>query len=112
MLGELPQSVRDLEPLDRAARATILSDAQSGDADAASILYLTHHYDVLSPEDYRRLFGVIAPDFINPQPLLSRLVLVRVGFYPEQDDRRILLDYSIDPDATDYLLCVHFDRNL
>jgi len=109
VLGELPQSLGDLEPLDRAARAAILSDAKSGDDDAASMLYLTHHHEVLSPEDYHRLFGVAAPDLTNPEPLLSRLALVRVGLYPEQEDRRILLDYSIDPDTTNYLLCVSFD---
>jgi hypothetical protein len=110
-LAELPQSLLDLEPFDRAARAAILSDAQSGDDDAASVLYLTHHHEVLSHEDYQRLFGVIAPDLANPQPLLSRLALVRVGLYPEQDDRRILLDYSIDPGTTNYLLCVSFDSD-
>ena len=111
VLRELPQSLRDLEALDRAARAAILSDAQSGDDDAASALYLTHHYEVLSSEDYQRLFGVSAPDLANPQPTLSRLALVRVGLYPEQERRRILLDYSIDPDATNYILCVSFDSN-
>ena len=73
------------------------------------MLYLTHHHEELPPEDYRRLFGVSAPDLANPQPLLSRMALVRVGLYPENDDRRILLDYSIDPDTTNYLLCVAFN---
>lgn len=106
-LGKLPQSLRDLEPLDRAARAAILSDAQSGDS--AAVLYLTHHHDELSREEYHRLFGVTEPDLTDPAPLLRRLVLVRIGLYPAQDERRILLDYSIDPDTTNYLLCVAFD---
>jgi hypothetical protein len=111
VLRELPQSLSDLEPLDRAARAAILSDAQSGDDDAAAVLYLTHHHEVLSREDYQRLFGVMVPDLTDPGPLLRRLALVRVGLYPEQEDRRILLDYSIDPDATSYLLSVSFDSH-
>lgn len=110
-LHGLPQSLADLEPLDRAARAAILADAEADDDDAAALLYLTHHHDVLPPEDYQRLFGVAAPDLVNPEPLLSRLVLVRVGLYPEQEDSRILLDYSIDPDTTQYLLCVSFDSD-
>jgi hypothetical protein len=110
-LQELPQSVTDLEPLDRAARAAILADARSGDEDAASVMYLTHHQDVLEPEEYQRAFGVSAPDLADPEPLLSRLALVRVGLYPEEDERRILLDYSIDPDTTNYLLCVSFDED-
>lgn len=111
VLAKLPQSLRDVEELDRAARAAILSDAQSGDDDAATVLYLTHHHDELSADDFQRLFGVTAPDLTNPEPALQRLALVRVGLYPEQDESRILLDYSIDPDSTNYLVCVSFDAN-
>ena len=111
VFGKLPQSLGDLEPLDCAARAAIISDAQSGDADSAAVLYLTHHHDELSSDDYQRLFGVTAPDLGDPAPLLRRLALVRVGLYPGQDDRQILMDYSIDPDTTNYLLCVCFDSD-
>jgi len=110
-LGDLPQQPEELEPLDRAARIAILADAQSGDEDAAAFLYVTHHQKVLSAEDFRRLFGTDRPDLGNVGPLLSRLVLVRVGLYPEDEDQRILLDYSIGPDVTDYLLSVSFNLN-
>ena len=40
--------------------------------------------------------------------MLSRLVLVRVGLYPESD-APVLLDYSIDPEETNYILCVYVD---
>ena len=70
---------------------------------------MTHHQKVLSADDFRRLFGTDRPDLGNLGPLLSRLVLVRVGLYPEDEDQRILLDYSIGPDVTDYLLSVSFN---
>ena len=108
-LAALPQSLNDIEPLDRAARAAILSDAQSEDDDAAAALYLTHHHEVLSAEDYLRCFGSTAPDLASPGAALARLKLVRVGLYPTEQDRRVLLDYSIDPETTSYLLCVSFD---
>jgi len=105
------QKPDDLVPLDRAARLAILEDAQSGDEDAAAALYITHHHSEFPRDDFERLFGTDKPDLANAEPLLSRLVLVRVGLYPEDDDRRVLLDYSIDPDATNYLLCVSFDAS-
>jgi hypothetical protein len=108
-LNDLPQKAEDLMSLDRKARAAILHDAQSGDEDAAAQLYITHHQSVLSASDFQRLFGTSRPDPADFAAILSRVVLVRVGLYPEDADRRVLLDYSIDPDATNYLLCVSFD---
>ena len=108
-LADFRSSRRSWSHSTRAARLAILEDAQSGDEDAAAFLYVTHHQKVLSPDDFRRLFGTDRPDLGNLQPLLSRLVLVRVGLYPEDEDQRILLDYSIGPDVTDYLLSVSFN---
>jgi hypothetical protein len=108
-LGDLPQQPEELEPLDRAARLAILEDARSGDEDAAAFLYVTHHQKVLSAGEFQRLFGTDRPDLTNLEPLLSRLALVRVGLYPEDEDQRILLDYSIGPDVTDYVLSVSFN---
>jgi hypothetical protein len=106
---DLPQTPEDLEPLDRAARRAILEDARSQDEDAAAILYVTHHHRLLSSADFERLFGADRPDLRNLEPLLARLALVRVGLYPEDEDQRILLDYAIDPDVTDYRLSVAFN---
>lgn len=110
-IGSLPRRVEDLAPLDHAARLAILEDARSGDDDSAATLYLTHHHDALPGADFARLFGTDTPDLAEPDALLSRLVLIRVGLYPENEDRPFLLDYSIDPDATNYLLSVSFDSN-
>ena len=108
-LADLPQQVEELESLDRAARLAILEDARSGDEDGAAFLYVTHHQKVLSAGEFQRLFGIDRAVQGNLAPLLSRLALVRVGLYPEDEDQRILLDYSIDPDVTDYLLSVSFN---
>ncbi len=70
---------------------------------------MTHHQRLLSSTDFARLFGTDRPDLQNLEPLLSRLILVRVGLYPEDEDQRILLDYAIDPDVTDYRLSVSFN---
>jgi hypothetical protein len=108
-LEGIPQTARDLERFDRAAREAILDDAQSGNPDSAALLYLTHHHDVFSADEFQRLFGASRPEPSNTAALLGRLVLVCVGFYPEHEDARVLLDYSIDRTETQYILCVGFD---
>lgn len=108
-LDRLPGTTEELALLDRAARLAILRDARSGDDDSAAMLYITHHHDVLPRPDFVRLFGRDTLNLEEPEPLLSRMVLVRVGLYPENQDEPFLLDYSIDPDATNYVLSVSFD---
>jgi hypothetical protein len=111
-LEALPQEVAELNDLDQAARLAILQDADSGDEDGAALLYITHHHRELSAPDFKRLFGTDRPDLASCKSLLSRLILVRVGLYPESEEAQILLDYSIiDPNATNYLLCVSFDSS-
>ncbi|MEZ5977710.1 MAG: DUF2004 domain-containing protein [Planctomycetota bacterium] len=106
----LVPSVHEIERLDRAARLAILEDARSDpDDDPAAPLYVAHHHSELPSDEYERLFGTGRCDPAIFASALERLVLVRVGLYPESEDRRVLMDYSIDPDATDYLLCVGFD---
>jgi hypothetical protein len=110
-ISDLPQTPEDLVALDRAARLAILHDVQSGDEDSAARLYVSHHHRQLSSADLQRLFGTDRPDLADAEAMLSHLVLVRVGLYPENEERPFLLDYSIDPDVTNYLLCVSFDSS-
>ena len=70
---------------------------------------MTHHQKLLSPDDFKTPVRHRPPDLGDLEPLLSRLFLVRVGLYPEDEDQRLLLDYSIDPDVTDYVLSVSFN---
>jgi hypothetical protein len=92
-LSSLPQRVEDIAPLDRAALLAILEDARLGDDDSAATLYITHHHDVLPGPIFARLFGTDTPNLAEPDALLSRMVLVRVGLYPENEDQPFLLDY-------------------
>jgi hypothetical protein len=109
VLSGLPQKAEDLAPYDRAARLAIQRDAESGDEDSAANLYVTHHESELSAAQLQRLFDTDRPSAANRAAMLSRLLLVRVGLYPEENRAHVVLDYSIDPDFTHYLLCVSFD---
>jgi hypothetical protein len=99
--------VDDLAPLDAAARRAIAADATRGD-EAAAALYASHHLEQLSDPQLAMLLPR-APRPVTPAAFLERLQLVRVGVYPASKDAPVLLDYSIDPDVTDHLLCVSFD---
>lgn len=110
-LEALPKTLSDLESLDRAARVAMLESAHSGTSDAAAVLYLAHHHRALSRDDFHRAFGVEEPDPAHFGAVLPRFALVRVGLYPEREQRRILLDYCVDTDLTSYLLCVAFDAH-
>lgn len=101
------QRVSDLAPLDRAARAAIQRDED--DEDAAANVYYDHHLEELEDADLVAVFGASDRDAIDRDAFLSKLVLVRVGLYPERPDSALLLDYSIGPDVTNYVLCVAFD---
>jgi Protein of unknown function (DUF2004) len=108
-LQGLPQQPADLVALDRAARDAILSDADPDDDDAAFSLYISHHESELPVAELQRLFGTEEPSVADPEAMLARLMLVRVGLHPEHEDRFIVFDYSIDPDVTNYVLSVSFD---
>lgn len=107
----LPHTVQELERLDQIAREAILEDAESGDDDSAAALYVEHHHEELEPTEFKRVFGVESPDGDNMKTALARLSLVRVGLYPEDEDRKVLFDYSIDRDVTQYVLCVSLDAS-
>lgn len=107
--AELAQAfarAQDLATLDAAARGAIRADAARGE-DSELDTYLEHHREELQAEDLRRIFGSDDPSEIDLEALLSHLFLVRLGLYPEH--RQLVADYSIDPEVTNYVVCVRFD---
>jgi hypothetical protein len=107
-LEDVLKKAADLRGLDKRARKAIASDAE-GDEEAAAALYVSLHRDELSDEQLQQLFGTTDRKAVTPDALLSKLHVVRVGLYPENEDGQILLDYSLGEDVTNYLLCVSFD---
>lgn len=129
LVRDLLARLRDVATLERLGRDAIRRDAAGGidrdsngaaddddddddaddddvdDDDPATIVYVDHHLDELSDEELRSLFGTDDRDGIGQDAVLSRLHLVRIGLYAE-DDGEILLDYSLGADITDHVLCV------
>jgi hypothetical protein len=73
--------------------------------------YLSHHAEELSDKELLGIFGVTDPDDLTIDHLLDALQLQRIGLYPESEDHVAVFDYTIDAEATDYLLAVEFDRD-
>jgi hypothetical protein len=72
--------------------------------------YLSHHAEELDEKDLRRIFNTADPDEVTIDHLLDALYLKRIGLYPDSDDYVAVFDFTIDGEATDYLLAVEFDE--
>jgi hypothetical protein len=72
--------------------------------------YLTHHAEELGEKELRRIFNTTDPDELTVDHLLDALYLKRIGLYPDSDDYVAVFDFTIDAEATDYLLAVEFDE--
>lgn len=107
-LSELLRVAEDVAGLDRLARQAIERDVQAGE-DSAATLYLSHHWEELPEADLQRLFGTTDRGRASVKSLLAQLVLSRIGLYPESEERRYTLDYSLGFDVTQSLLCVALD---
>lgn len=110
---EVPAAVARLlaraDELDGACRAAIAADLEAGGDDGAAALYLDHHLGEL-PDLARALGHADAPatDPALRRVFVARLVL-RSIWSGHGDDQLVRFDYSIDPDRTQYVLCVSLD---
>ena len=102
------QLSEDARLLDEEARAALASDLEEGD-DAVSVIYVNNQLSELSDEELSNLFDD-DPENVDPEEFLEKMQLVRLGIYPEETERHVLLDYSIGSDLTTYVLSVAFDR--
>jgi len=71
--------------------------------------YLSHHAEELGEKELLKIFGTADPDELGIDHLLDALQLKRIGLYPDSEDYVAVFDYTIDEEATDYILAVEFD---
>jgi hypothetical protein len=91
--------VNDIARFDALAREAMRANWHSDEFGAR--LYAEHHEDELGIE--------VAGD---PDKLLARLFLKRIGFGSDDDpDRFVVLDYTIGEELTQYLMAVTFSRD-
>jgi len=98
-LDELPHH-------EKAAFDSLLADFNRGRKSEVVRPFMEHHLKELGPETLTKLFGTTSVD-INR--FLSKMVVTRVGFYPETDDEFAVFDITLQGDFTNYLIAVNFD---
>lgn len=101
--------VVDAGGFDATARSAIRADF-AGDPEGSSSLYLSHHADEFSGEERAQHFGSRDAKNLGVDQLLEAIHLKRIGLYPDSDDYVAVFDYTIDENATDYVLAVEFDE--
>ena len=93
--------------LDRLARVAMADESRDGEG-STTALYISHHRQELSPDGWTQFFGAIDRTSTDAETFLAHLQLVRVGLYPADEDRCLLLDYTLG-EVTNYLLSASFD---
>ncbi|MBK6907474.1 MAG: DUF2004 domain-containing protein [Rhodocyclaceae bacterium] len=110
LLDTVKSFVIDAVRFDSSARSAIRTDF-ADDSEGSSSLYLIHHVDELSDEEREKYFGSKDAESLGVDQLLKALYLKRIGLYPDSDDYAAVFDYTVDEDATDYILAVEFDES-
>jgi len=110
MLDEVRIFIADAVRFDEIARDAFKAEhAERPEGTVAT--YLSHHAEELGDKDLLKIFGVEDPDELTIEHLLDALQLKRIGLYPGSDDLTAVFDYTIDEEATDYILAMEFDRD-
>lgn len=73
--------------------------------------YLKHHLEQLNEEELDILIDK-NENLISPiEQLLNKLILVRIGLYPDNDNYITTFDYSIGKEITQYLVVITTDKD-
>jgi hypothetical protein len=108
MLAEIAIFISDAARFDDIARDAFKAEFTEKPEGTVAI-YLSHHAEELGEKDLLRIFGIEDPDDLDINHLLEALQLKRIGLYPGADGYVAVFDYTIDEEATDYILAVEFD---
>ena len=110
MLAEIATFIADAARFDEIARDAFKAEfTEKSEGTVAT--YLSHHAEELGEKDLLRIFGTADPDDLDIDHLLDALQLRRIGLYPGSEDYSAVFDYTIDVEATDYILAVEFDND-
>ncbi len=110
MLEEIRPFIADAVRFDEISRDVFRLDYSEKPEGTVGI-YLSHHAEELSEKELLKIFGIDDPDDLTIDHLLDALQLKRIGLYPGDESFVAVFDYTIDEEATDYLLSVTFDKD-
>ncbi|NTD99841.1 DUF2004 domain-containing protein [Agrobacterium tumefaciens] len=110
ILDKVKNFIEKLEKFDKLNKTYILNDYNDEDGDTVKF-YLEHHLEEVDKEELTKLVNFDDTITEPEQQLLSKLKLVRVGLYPDNEDNFAIFDYSIGEDITNYLVVINTDEN-
>ena len=110
MLDEVRQFIADATRFDEIARDTFKAEHDEK-PEGTVATYLSHHAEELSEKELLKIFGVSDPDDLTIDHLIDALQLKRIGLELGSDDLTAVFDYTIDEEATDYILAVEFNAD-
>jgi len=105
VLEKIAYWLSDIARLDTLGMGILRTDFDSG-SDVHE--YIEIHQEELKKSDLKKLMKGSKGD-TEEEKLLAAIELRRIGFSPETPERFITLDYSFDPEITNYLLVLDLD---
>ncbi len=96
--------------LQKSAFDYLLESFNKGDDEGTVNLYMNHHLEFLERDEVEEIFGTTDIDITC---FLSKLILQRIGFYPdsEDEDSFAVFDITIPGNVTDNVIAVNFDSD-
>ena len=101
-LNSLAALLSNLAAIDAGNKAFIEQD-YNGAGDTVR-MYIDHHLDEIDDEELGNIIDLSNTDVDIKEQLVKALKLIRVGFYPGNEQDFAVFDYSIDPEFTQYLV--------
>lgn len=109
-LEKVKKILDNIGKYDELNKTYILNDYNDEDGDTVKF-YLEHHVEEVDKETLSGLIDFEDASTEPEQQLLSKLKLVRIGLYPENEEAFAVFDYSIGTDITNYLVVINTDEN-
>ncbi len=73
--------------------------------------YIDHQLDELSTADIEEIIGRNVKPDLQPESLMKKMQLVRVGIYPENKEQFAIFDYSFGNELTSQVIAIDTDEN-
>lgn len=98
-----------IQRMEKKARDAIHQQFQNPVEDDQVQLFLEHHIEEVEAEYWLQHTGQVQP---TPTQVLKILVLnPYMEWEIEEDEESYLIDFTLPDDATQYMICVEFDRD-
>ena len=109
-LDKVKKFIEKIKDFDIKNKKYIEKDYKDEDADTVRT-YVQHHLEEMERENLKGLVD-FENEKMDPEiQLMRKLRLVRIGFYPDDEDEFAVFDYSIGTALTNYLVVININEN-